>query len=89
MLNVTDAAGAQLKEMIDEATSDDDTETAVRFTRDPRGLVMNLDKPKEGDTKIEHDGRVVVLLEQDVSQALQDKTLGVKETEKGQALIIN
>lgn len=88
MLTITDAAGTQLTEIIDEHTAPEDIDTAVRFMQGEKGLEMTLDKPREGDTKVEHDGRVVVVLEEMISQALEGKTLGGKPTEQGQALFI-
>ena len=86
MLTVTESASAHLAEMLDEANAPGGA--AARFVNGPEGLSLAMDAKRDGDETFEHDGRTVLLVAQDVSELLTDKTLDMKETEQGQALTL-
>lgn len=53
---------------------------ALRFQRREGGWTLCLDREAPGDTTFRHDGRTVLLLAAEVSQALADMTLEAKAT---------
>jgi Fe-S cluster assembly iron-binding protein IscA len=86
MLTVTESATAHLAEMLDEANAPGGA--AARFVVGPEGLSLAMDAKRDGDETFEHEGRTVLLVAQDVSELLTEKTLDLKETEQGPALTL-
>jgi len=86
MFTVTDEALAHLSELLTKAEASEDV--AVRFLREGRGLVLQLDKTGEGDTIFEHEGKTVLVFDEEVSEVLTDSTLGVEESEAGARLAL-
>jgi Fe-S cluster assembly iron-binding protein IscA len=84
MLTVTEAAGGYLSSWLERANATDDT--AVRLFVEPKGLAAALDTERPGDTTIEHAGRRVLLLDEEASQALSERTLDVQRTPDGPRL---
>jgi Fe-S cluster assembly iron-binding protein IscA len=86
MLNVTEPAAAHLANALSSAPE----ENAVRFVVQGNGQIASvLDSPREEDAKFEHDDRTVLVLDQQMSQLLGDKTLELKETEQGAQLVLH
>jgi len=84
MLTVTDPAGEHLAKLLDDAEAPEGT--AARFVAGEDGLALQVDEPKEDDQNHDHQGRTVLLIDPQVAELLQDKTLDVRETEEGTAL---
>ena len=84
MLNVTEAAGVYLTEILAEANVADDT--AVRFVLQENKLAPYLDNTRPGDATFAHDGRTVLMLDENISQTLANSTLDVKDTATGPQL---
>ncbi len=82
MLTVTEAAGAHLAAMIDRASEG----AVVRIVFGFRGLEFQPSAPLPGDSEFTHRGRIVLVLDANLSQALKDKTLDVRHTEDGEEL---
>jgi hypothetical protein len=61
---------------------------AMRFTRRTGGWTLKVDRQCPTDTVILHEGRIVLLLDTDVSQAMKDMTLDVKATGAGPRLTL-
>jgi len=76
MLTVTEAAGARLAQIL--AQEDFPDEVAIRLVREERGIGMQPDSERPGDATFEHDGRLVLLLDEQTSQLLVDDTLDVE-----------
>jgi Fe-S cluster assembly iron-binding protein IscA len=81
MLTVTDAAGTRLAHIIDREERLE--KVAVCLTHDGRRIAMTVDAARPGDTAFEHRSRTVLLLDEHVSRLLEDETLDVKRTHKG------
>ncbi len=86
MLTVTPGAGVRLLRKLARKGATDDT--AMRFTRRTDGWRLSLDHARPADTAITHEGRIVLLLDEQVSQAMADMTLDVRNTKAGQRLAL-
>ena len=53
---------------------------ALRFARQDGRWTLLLDRESTGDTAFSHDGRTVLLLDKDVSEAMTSMTLDAKKT---------
>lgn len=84
MLTITEAAGGYLNKWLDEAKAAPDT--AVRLAVASKGFTAALDKERPGDLTVDHDGRKVLLLDEQASSALSERTLDVKGTPEGPKL---
>ena len=87
MLTVSDAACEHLASVLDQmdATPQD---AAIRIVQGPNGLGMSVDTPNDGDKTIEHDGKTILLLDEQVSNLLDERTLDVQQTDQGTALAL-
>ena len=86
MLTVTDAAGTRLARIIDREGRPE--EVAVRLTHDGQRIRVTVDGERSGDTPFKYKGRTVLLLDERVSRLLDDETLDVKKTDKGDRLTL-
>jgi len=84
MLTVTDPASAHLAKLLEDAEAPDNA--AARFVAGEEGLALQVDEPKEDDQAHQHQGKTVLLIDPEMAELLQDKTLDVRETEEGTAL---
>ena len=86
MLTLTDAAAVHLTELLTAAEAPDDV--AVRCVRSEEGLALQMDSERPGDDTFAHEGRTVLLLDSDVSEALTDRTLDVEDSVDGPRLAL-
>jgi len=86
MLTITEAAGSHLADMLTEAEAPDDV--AVRFIIQGRGLAMELDNASPDDSTFNHEGRTILVLDEQLSDLLSDKTLDIKDSEEGPHLTL-
>jgi hypothetical protein len=86
MLTVTSGAGMRLLGKLAHKGATDDV--AMRFKRRPGGWTLGLDHARASDTAIMHEGRLVLLLDEQVSRAMSDRTLDVTDTEAGPRLTL-
>lgn len=86
MLNASDAACAFISELLTASEAPD--ESAVRFVIEENELSMKLDEEKPGDKIFLHEGKIVLLVDEEMSQVLDGKTLDVENTEKGPQLMM-
>jgi len=86
MFIVTEAAGGYLTAVLDNAHTSD--ETAIRFVLEGNTLTPQLDNTRPGDETFDHEGRMVLILDAQVSQVLDDNTLDIEATEEGPKLIL-
>ena len=84
MLNVTDAAGDHLSRLLTDAPDG----TAVRFVPQGSSLIPKIDEPQAEDETFDHDGRTVLILDQQIATLLNEKTLDVRETQQGAQLAL-
>jgi Fe-S cluster assembly iron-binding protein IscA len=76
MLTLTEAAGARLVEIL--AQEGLPAEVSIRLLPEEDGIGMQADHERPGDATIEHDGRVVLLLDEQMAQLLTNDTLDVE-----------
>jgi hypothetical protein len=86
MLSVTNEASKVLQEMISDADVPDGG--ALRLVQRDTGLGFAIDQPRENDHTFAHKGTVVLVVAEDIGEALGDKTLRVQQAEQGVALVI-
>ena len=84
MLIVTEAACSLAAELLDNAQAADDV--AVRIFFDGDDLAMQMDHQLEGDSAFDHNGRVVLILAEDVMAEIGSQTLDIEETPDGPTL---
>lgn len=86
MLKVTDAARNRLlsKLMLRKGSEGE----AFRFTRKKGGWKLRIDHARPNDTKLTHNGRDVLLLDQDVSRNMSKLTLDVTSMDSQQRLTL-
>lgn len=76
MLTLTEAAGARLVEIL--AQEGLPAEVSIRLLPEGDGIGMQADHERPGDATIEHGGRVVLLLDEQMTQLLNNDTLDVE-----------
>lgn len=86
MLTLTDAAGACLADRLAKKGAGGDE--ALRFLRRRKrhGWMLRLAKPGPTDATFSHDGRIVLVLDEQSSKLLNDRMLDIKQTDKGPRL---
>jgi hypothetical protein len=82
MLVVTQTACERLSEML--APHPDDV--AIRIVRRKGRMKLRRSTQKHGDEVFGHEGRTVLLLDEDVSAHLEHRTLDVRDSEDGPRL---
>lgn len=86
MLTVTPGAGVRLMRKLARKGAADNI--AMRFTRRRGGWKLLPDHARPSDTVIAHEGRIVLLLDEMVSQKMARRTLDVRDTEAGPRLAL-
>lgn len=87
MLTLTEAAGAFLAQKVDEAKAAGAPEgVAARIVVEGPGRTLRFDHARPGDATFAHEGRTVLLLDQEASQSLAGRTLDVEDTDEGPRL---
>lgn len=86
MLNVTDKAAATLKDTLD-ANSTEEAQV-LRLSPSADGFGLAMDEERDGDQVVTHADRKVLVVGEDVAQALAGATVDTVETPEGQRLVI-
>ncbi|HEY7496172.1 MAG TPA: hypothetical protein VIH59_34340 [Candidatus Tectomicrobia bacterium] len=86
MFMMTETAGEYLIAVLDDANASE--ETAIRFVLEGNTLMPKLDNARPGDATFDHEGRPVLVLDEQVSQILAESTLDVQATEEGPKLVL-
>ena len=84
MLAVTEAAAARLHEMTERGPED----KTLRLEREGARFEFKWDQEKPGDKTVSHDNTTVLVYAEYVAGLLTGRTLDVKQTEKGPALML-
>jgi hypothetical protein len=84
VLAVTNAAAARLHEM---AQGGPEGKT-LRLEKEGAQLEFKWDAKKPGDQIVSHGDRTVLIYDEHIAGLLRGKTLDVKQTEKGPALML-
>ena len=87
MFMMTETAGEYLTAVLDNANASE--ETAIRFVLEGNTLTPKLDNARPGDEKFDYAGRMVLILDTQVSRTLDDSTLDVEATNEGPKLILH
>ena len=87
MFMMTQTAGEYLTAVLDNANASE--ETAIRFVLQGNTLTPKLDNARPGDEKFDYAGRIVLILDAQVSQALDESTLDVEATDEGPKLTLH
>lgn len=77
MLNVTDAATSYLSELL--SASEAPEGVAVRFVYESQGFQMQTGSEQPGDTTFDHEGRTILLMEEQVADLLAERTMDVHD----------
>ncbi len=87
MFTVTEAAGAHLAKKLAEEETPENENVVIRMSKKSKdGLRLTLGQAGPEDTTFAHEGVTVFAINEELSQALANKTLDVETTEKGTAL---
>ena len=86
MLTVTYTAGEHIAYMLSEHEVRDDVVLRIELTKG--GIKMQPDKMRPGDETFDHNGKVVLVLDQKASQLLGNKTIDLMSDDDGSHLIL-
>ncbi len=86
MVTVTYTAGEHMAYMLCEQDVAADVVLRIRLTRG--GVEMQPDKMRPGDETFDHNGKVVLVLDQQTSQLLGNKTIGLMTDDDGSHFIL-
>jgi Fe-S cluster assembly iron-binding protein IscA len=86
VLAVTEAAKTHLAQMLADVGAPEDV--VIRIIVREGGLVLALDNMGVQDAAFAHEERTVLVLDAQVSQLLDEKTLDIEDTEEGPQLAI-
>jgi Fe-S cluster assembly iron-binding protein IscA len=89
MLTVTPEARMHLVEVLAASEEPEQNNSVLRMYMSKDGLALALDLEKAEDTKHDHDGNTILVIDQQLSQALAGKTLDVENNEQGESLILH
>jgi hypothetical protein len=83
---ITEMAGEYLTALLENTNASE--EAAIRFVLEGSTLTPKLDSARPGDDTFDHDGRKILVLDAQVSQALAESTLDVQATDEGPKLVL-
>ncbi len=86
MVTVTYGAAEHLACTLSEHEVPDEVVLRIKFTKG--GVEMQPDKIRPGDETFDHNGNVVLVLDQQTSQSLGDKTIDLMTDDDGSHLIL-
>lgn len=86
MLTVTTQAKAYLSQLLDKSKRSDDH--AIRLAQTGEGMQMSIDEQQPADVAFEHDGKTVLVVEQQVAESLDQRELVVEDSDQGKVLAI-
>ena len=86
-LAVTESASAYMAQMLAQEGATDDT--VLRMISKDNNLSLVLDEVRPDDVMYEHDGKIVLVFDKDVSNILADRTFDVKATDEGAELSLS
>ncbi len=87
MVTLTYTAGEHMAYLLSEHEFSDDVVVRVRLTKG--GVEMQPDKMCPGDETFDHNGKVVLVLDQQTLQLLGNKTIDLMTDDDGSHLILN
>ncbi len=87
MVTLTYTAGERMAYMLSEHQDRDDVVMRIKLTKGD--VEMQPDKIRPGDETFAHDGKVILVLDQQISQLLDNKTIDLMTDDDGSHLTIN
>ena len=87
MVTLTYTAGEHMAYMLSEYQFRDDVVVRIKLTKG--GVEMQPDKMRPGDETFDHNGKVVLVLDQQTLQLLGNKTIDLMTDDDGSHLILN
>ena len=87
MVTVTYSAAEHMAYTLSEHEVRDEVVLRIKFTKG--GVEMQPDKIRPGDETFDHNGKVVLVLDQQTSQLLGNKTIDLMTDDDGSHLILN
>ncbi len=87
MVTLTYTAGEHMAYMLSEHQARDEVVLRMKLTKG--GVEMQPDKIRPGDETFSHNGKVVLVLDQQTSQWLDNKTLDLMTDDDGSYLLLN
>ncbi len=87
MVTVTFSAAEHIAYTLSEQQSPDDVVLRIKATKG--GVEMQPDKIRPGDESFDHNGKVVLVLDQQTLQLLGNKTIDLMTDDDGSHLILN
>jgi len=82
---VTDEAAEVLVSHLDDRGGD---ESCFRVTVDDKGLGFAIDAQRKDDETVEHDERVILVMEPQIYQTVKNLLLDVQEQDSGEKSLI-
>ena len=86
MLQVTERARESFKSTLEQLVEDPDA--MLRIGRTDSGLGLFPDTQKDDDQVILHDGRALLLIDQDVSETLANTAIDVEDHADGPHFVV-
>ena len=87
MVTLTYTAGERMAYMLSERQDRDDVVMRIKLTKGD--VEMQPDKMRPGDETFDHNGKVVLVLDQQTSQLLGNKTIDLITDDDGSHLTLN
>ncbi len=87
MVTVTYTAGEHMAYMLSKHQVREDVVLRIKLTKG--GIEIQPDQIRPGDETIDHNGKVVLVLDQQTSQLVGKKTLHLMTDDDGSHLILN
>ncbi len=87
MVTITYTAAEHIAYMLSEHEVRDDV--VLRIKRMKGGVEMRPDKMRSGDETFDHNGKVILVLDQQTSQLLGNKTIDLMTDDDGSHLILD
>jgi Fe-S cluster assembly iron-binding protein IscA len=87
MLTVTQKASVHLKEMLDEAEAPEDK--CIRISTKGDHLALAFGSKEPGDTTYEHEGRTVLVIDEQLAKQLDDRKVDVDGAGDKAQLVLN
>ena len=87
MMTVTYTAGEHMAYTLSEHQVRDDVVLRIKLAQD--GVEIQPNKIRPGDETFDHNGKVVLVLDQQTSQLLGNKTIDLTTDDDGSCLILN
>jgi Fe-S cluster assembly iron-binding protein IscA len=88
MFAITTQARAHLAQILAAADTPDEDEPVIRMFLGQENLGLALDLEKPEDSKYDHEGNTVLVVDEKLTQALEGKTLDVMQTDEGESLTL-